>query len=211
MRPATSVSTPIPVASAQNRIDRLVLRLNRGASTSPTVVQPVVITGTPSGSPIEPPLVQTPTGLYDIPVCSWTSTSAGALTGLVDERQYCLDTWHNISSPGWTGVLRVKKLPPSWKSVVLDVHINSISASGGGAGSTMGVFPDPTYYPASTWRGPIAMRGSWISSPGASFAGSPVWAYIPNYTPGAAIQFIIPSLTSAQTLSLDGTITYPLD
>lgn len=39
------VSTAIPGASAQNRIDRLVLRLNRGASTSATVIQPVVIMG----------------------------------------------------------------------------------------------------------------------------------------------------------------------
>lgn len=80
------VSTAIPGASAQNRIDRLVLRLNRGASTSATVIQPVVITGTPSGSPVEPPLVQTPTGIWDYPICSWTATSAGALSGLTDER-----------------------------------------------------------------------------------------------------------------------------
>jgi hypothetical protein len=78
------VSTPIPAASAQNRIDRL----NRSATTSPTVVQPVVITGTPSGTPTEPPLVQTTTGLFDIPVSSWSSTSAGAITSLVDERQF---------------------------------------------------------------------------------------------------------------------------
>ena len=81
------VSTPIPAASAQNRIDRLVLRLNRGATTSPTVVQPTVITGTPGSTPAEPPIVQTPTGLWDLPVSSWTSTSAGALSNLVDERQ----------------------------------------------------------------------------------------------------------------------------
>src|SRR5580765_9011023 len=80
------VSTPIPAASAQNRIDRLVLRLTRGATTSATVIQPVVITGTPSGSPVEPPIVQTPTGIWDIPVSSWLSTSAGAITTLVDER-----------------------------------------------------------------------------------------------------------------------------
>jgi hypothetical protein len=81
-------STPIPAASAQNRIDRLVLRLTRGATTSPTVVQPVVITGTPSGSPVEPPLVQTPTGIWDLPISSWISTSAGGLTTLNDERQF---------------------------------------------------------------------------------------------------------------------------
>lgn len=90
------VSTPIPAASAQNRIDRLVIRLTRGATTAPTIVQPVVITGTPSGSPVEPPLVQTPTGIWDIPVSSWTSTSAGGLTSLVDERHPVNDTWHDM-------------------------------------------------------------------------------------------------------------------
>src|SRR5262249_33352318 len=79
------VSTSIAAASAQNRIDRLVIRLNRGASSAPTVVQPVVITGTPSGSPVTPPITQTPTGIWDYPVCHWTSTSAGALTTLVDD------------------------------------------------------------------------------------------------------------------------------
>jgi len=83
-----SVSTAIPAASAQNRLDRLVLRLNRGATSSPNVVIPTVITGTPSGSPTLPPLQQTPTGLYDVPISYWTSTSAGAITGLIDQRQY---------------------------------------------------------------------------------------------------------------------------
>jgi hypothetical protein len=83
-----SVSTAIPAASAQDRIDRLVIRLTRTASTSPTVIQPVIITGTPSGSPVEPPLVQTTTGIFDIPVARWTSTAAGAITSLVDERQF---------------------------------------------------------------------------------------------------------------------------
>lgn len=90
------VSTAIPAASAQNRIDRLVLRLTRGAATSATVVQPVVITGTPSGSPTLPPIVQTAGGIYDIPVSHWTSTSAGALTGLVDERRLTQDPWHDM-------------------------------------------------------------------------------------------------------------------
>jgi hypothetical protein len=98
-----AVSTPIPVASGQNRIDRLVIQYNRSATTSPTVIQPIVITGTPGSSPSEPPIVQTPTGLFQIPVCSWTSASSGALTGLVDERIFTLDTWHTIPlDSGWT-------------------------------------------------------------------------------------------------------------
>src|SRR3974390_3646959 len=58
-RTDANVSTPIPAAAAQNRMDRLVLRYNRGATSSPTVVAPVVITGTPSGTPPLPPIFQT--------------------------------------------------------------------------------------------------------------------------------------------------------
>jgi hypothetical protein len=98
-RSDASISTPIPAASASNRIDRLVFRYNRTATTSPTVISPTVITGTPSGSPVLPPIVQGPTGIYDIPVCHWTSASNGGLSGLIDDRQYCLDTWHNFPAP----------------------------------------------------------------------------------------------------------------
>src|SRR4051794_35866695 len=58
-RADASFSTAIPAASAQNRIDRLVLRLTRAASTAPTVVAPVIIQGTPSGSPVLPVLQRT--------------------------------------------------------------------------------------------------------------------------------------------------------
>jgi hypothetical protein len=201
------VSTPIPAASAQNRIDRLVLRLTRAASTSATVVQPVVITGTPSGSPVEPPLVQTPTGLYDIPVCSWTSTSAGAITALADERQFCLDTWHALTSPGWSGVLRVKKAPPTWRAVFVDLHLVSGSVTAGGAGSTFGNLPDPTYYPLSLQRFPVVQRGGFPAGSG-SFAGEPAWFFI-----GASggCQVIIPPLTAAVIVSLDVSGFYFLD
>jgi hypothetical protein len=90
------VNTPIPAASAQNRIDRLVIRLTRGAGTSATVVAPAVITGTPSGTPTIPALTQTPTGIWEYPVSHWTATSAGALTGLVDDRRLTNDPWHDM-------------------------------------------------------------------------------------------------------------------
>lgn len=79
-------STAIPAASGQNRIDRLVIRLNRTAGTATSFLQPVVISGTPSGSPVIPNITQTTTGFWDLPIAHWTSASSGALTGLVDER-----------------------------------------------------------------------------------------------------------------------------
>lgn len=90
------VNTAIPAASAQNRIDRLVLRYTRGATTAATMVVATVITGTPSGSPVAPPLVQTTTGIWDVPISHWTSTSAGAITGLVDDRRVSNDPWHDM-------------------------------------------------------------------------------------------------------------------
>jgi hypothetical protein len=99
------VSTPIPAASAQNRIDRLVLQLNRGATSSPTVIQPVVVTGTPAASPVIPALTQNATGIWQLPISHWTSTSAGALTGLIDDRVLANDPWHNVvGDSGWTAL-----------------------------------------------------------------------------------------------------------
>lgn len=110
------VSTPIPAASAQNRIDRLVLRLTRGATTSSTVVTPTVITGTPGSSPTKPPLTQTTTGIWDIPVSSWSSTSAGAITSLLDERLPSKDMWHDLRalSSGFIGT-NAGEYPPQYR------------------------------------------------------------------------------------------------
>jgi hypothetical protein len=82
-----TVKTPIPAASAADRFDRLVVRLSRAASTSATVVSPAVITGASGGG--MPPLQQTPTGLWDIPVSYWTSHANGTIDTMVDQRQYC--------------------------------------------------------------------------------------------------------------------------
>jgi hypothetical protein len=99
-----NVSTAIPAASASNRIDRLVMRLNRTAGTAIAFLQPVVITGTPSGSPVIPAITQSPTGNWDLPICHWTSTSAGGLTSLVDERYDVGRTMHSgpaANMPTW--------------------------------------------------------------------------------------------------------------
>lgn len=87
-KPVSSLtSTAIPAASASNRVDRLVLRLDRSAGTAANFVKPTVLTGT-SGSTVPPALSTSTTGSWDLPICRWTSASSGALTGLVDERQF---------------------------------------------------------------------------------------------------------------------------
>jgi len=101
-----TVSTAIAAASGQDRIDRLVMRLNRTAGTAAAFLQPVIIQGTPSGSPTIPALVQTTTGNFDIPICHWTSRSTGALVTLVDERLGALPTSTPQNMPsmanGWS-------------------------------------------------------------------------------------------------------------
>lgn len=78
----------IPAPSGLNRIDRLVLRYDRAAAGSSTVISPVLIAGTPASTPVEPSLSRTPTGAYDIPIGSWVSQSGGGLISLIDERQF---------------------------------------------------------------------------------------------------------------------------
>lgn len=163
------VSTPIPAASAQNRLDRLVVRLNRGATTSPTYIQPVVITGTPSGSPVLPPIVQTNTGLYDIPVSNWLSTSAGGLSTLVDERQLSPDAWHDLrpAASGWTGSISGEYPPQYRKSADGDwVELYGIVQMGTPYTAT-NVFANPlppSYRPNHTVRMPIVIYGNGSSS-----------------------------------------------
>lgn len=83
----SSTGTAIPAASPQNRVDRLVLRLDRDAVTAADLVKPVVLTGTP-GSSTPPALTRSTTGKWDLPIARWTSQANGALTGLVDEREW---------------------------------------------------------------------------------------------------------------------------
>jgi hypothetical protein len=82
------VDTAIPAASTQDRVDVLVLRLNRTANSSAGVVAPVIIQGSPGANPVAPPIVQTSTGIWDIPVCQWITRAAGTLTNLSDKRQF---------------------------------------------------------------------------------------------------------------------------
>jgi len=153
------VNTPIPAASAQNRIDRLVLRLTRGATTSPTVIQPVVITGTPSGSPVEPPIVQTPTGIWDIPVSSWLSTSAGAITTLVDERAPINDPWHSLGTLALftVNIGRYRLLPNN--VVELDINVTTSGASNA-ASTDFSVTLPVGYRPLNAHRRVLGIAGT---------------------------------------------------
>ena len=146
------VSTPIPAASAQNRIDRLVLQLNRGATTSPTVIQALVVTGTPAASPVIPALVQTATGIWQFPISHWTSTSTGTLTGLIDDRFLSNDSWHNIvGDSGWTaltnyGPLRYRFTP--WGDIQFSGAAQHTNVNAQLAINSANPLP-PAYWPVS--------------------------------------------------------------
>jgi hypothetical protein len=84
----SSVSTAIPAASGQNRIDRLVLRLDRTASAAGNWILPVVITGTAGSNPQPPAPAVSTTGSYDLPICHWTSGSNGSLSAFVEDRVF---------------------------------------------------------------------------------------------------------------------------
>lgn len=85
-KPVTSTTaTSVSAASAQDRVDRLVLRLDRDAATSATYIVPTVLAGT-AGVATPPALTRGTSGAWDLPVSRWTSKADGTLTGLVDER-----------------------------------------------------------------------------------------------------------------------------
>lgn len=82
--PSTYTAT-VPTQSAGDRVDRMVLRLDRTAMTAPNWIKPTIIQGTSGSS--SPPAVQSgSTGSWDLLICRWTTKADGTLTGLVDER-----------------------------------------------------------------------------------------------------------------------------
>jgi hypothetical protein len=95
-RADAAVSTALPAnpGAGTLRTDLLVVQYNRAASTSPTVVQLLIATGSPAASnPAPPPLTQNPvgtggTGVWQIPIAQWTVSNAGAITGFKDIRQF---------------------------------------------------------------------------------------------------------------------------
>jgi hypothetical protein len=201
---SASVSTPIPGPSSQNRIDMLVMQYNRGATTAATVIQPVVLTGTPSASPVPPSLTQTPSGLFQIPVSSWSSTSAGAITGLTDLRQWSIDTWHSVAPPsGWGNIaFRCRLIPPN--GVWWDIEVSQSGTFGNSF--NCGTLPGPAYYPAVTRHFPLTMSGEWYATSGGSYAGD-ARLYIPGGS--GTPQIIVPTVSTSGLCTFYGQFIYP--
>lgn len=135
---SASTPTSVPAASGQNRIDRLVLRLNRTSVTASTFIQPVVITGTPGTNPTAPSITRSQTGNWDLPICRWTSLSSGALTGLMDERP--------IPIVGYSGVSGARPQVPSGGVVLLyERDTGMIALNDGSSWSYVALTPDTTH------------------------------------------------------------------
>jgi hypothetical protein len=84
--PTAVYTATVPAKSAADRVDRMVLRLDRTASVAANWLQPLIIQGT-SGSQTPPALQSSTTGSWDLPIARWTTKADNTLTGLVDERQ----------------------------------------------------------------------------------------------------------------------------
>lgn len=201
------VSMPIPAASAQNRIDRLVLRLTRGASTSATVVQPAVITGTPSGSPNAPALTQTPTGIWEYPVCRWTATSAGALTGLIDDRRLANDSWHDTRPLQNSFVGTISGYPPLQYRFANDAYsvevagfVQSPGTVGNYNGTTICTLPQ-------AYRPNLAQAIKIPATQAPDGAASPTFMVQSNGQ--ACLNYLPPSLAGQTVIGING--RYPLD
>src|SRR5215469_2493740 len=83
-----AVTIPYLATPSQDRIDMLVMRLTRQASTAATVVTPTLLQG-PTASPAVPPALtqQATPGIWDIPVCQLTMHANGNVDTLIDVRQ----------------------------------------------------------------------------------------------------------------------------
>lgn len=147
-------ATPIPAASAKDRIDRLVLRLDRTASTKTTWVQPVVISGVPAAAPVAPALQATPDAQWDLPLARWTSSAAGALTGLVDERPMLAGPLLSLSAN--------PAAPPGGGSPRLAIQSGRLIASmSGTAWDTIIWAPLDLWHPMTLASGWATLPGSW--------------------------------------------------
>lgn len=126
---SSTAAKAVPAASAQDRVDRLVVRLDRDAATSATYIVPTVLTGT-AGTTTPPALTRGTTGAWDLPISRWTSKADGSLTGMADERY----------GPGWhTSAARTGGLvsaSPARASVEVDT--GQVYRSDGSAWASLG-------------------------------------------------------------------------
>lgn len=138
----STTTLSVPTQDAGNRVDRLVLRLDRTAVTAAGWVAPVIIKGT-SGSTTPPAIQNTTNGSWDLPFCRWTTNSNGTLSGLVDERYFrgggyteFLSTARPSASPPRlgrerdTGRLLVSD-GSTWSAIVNDTGWQSVSGKNG--------------------------------------------------------------------------------
>jgi len=206
-RSDAAVNVAIPAASAQDRIDRIVLRYNRSAVTAATVIVPTIITGTPSGSPTMPALVQTPTGIWDFPIAYWTSQSTGGLTGRTDDRDRIVnDIWHSVTPPGgWLGGVNYKMHDDYTVELAGQIVLPS---TGSYNGVTLATLP-PIYQPMGLKSLPMvshAQSAAYGNNSGAP--GAP--PYVEVDVTGTVKLRALPASINAQTVNIDG-VRYPLD
>lgn len=140
--------TAIPAASGQDRIDRLVLRLDRTQTTEATWIVPTVITGTPGSSPVAPAILSSPTGSWDLPISHWTSKSAGGLINLVDDRVFASGPAQLLATTGQTPL-------QARAGVLIDPATPTLMFSADGA-TWESVWSGPT----DTWH-TIGLGGGW--------------------------------------------------
>ena len=156
-KPVTSsTATAVPAASGQDRVDRLVLRLDRDAATAATYIVPTVLTGT-AGAATPPTLTQGTTGTWDLPISRWTSKSNGSLSGLVDERY----------GPTWTtSAARAAGLVPAAPPrVMAEVDTGRVFRSDGSVWTLLweDLTAEAALTPTSNWdaAGPCQVNRSW--------------------------------------------------
>lgn len=110
-RQAAADAVAIPAAAGSDRIDRVVMRLDRQAAEPEDVLKPVVITGSPAASPTAPAMLSN-AQYTDIPLWQWRARSTGVLDQLRDERRFVGLT--HVSAPTDIGVLSTHQPGSLW-------------------------------------------------------------------------------------------------
>jgi len=143
-RADANVSYTMPATDpTYDRIDILTLQLSRTASTSPTVVSPYIQQGVAAATPVPPALSQTPTGLWQIPICQYTAHHGGTTYDtLLDIRQFSGRTVINMTS----------KYHPSPANTCLGIETDTGNVYVWYPGSAKWVFLGPGANPIDPWK-----------------------------------------------------------